>query len=147
MRQTLEVLSGVLAKDEIELITHEIPSGTQAFDWTVPKEGVIREAYIEDRFGNRVVDMAKNNLHVMGYSVAVDRWGELDEWKEYIYTQPDVIPYVTSYYKKRYGFCMSEVQKNALPEGRYHMYIDSELVDGSLTYAETVFPAREMRRS
>lgn len=143
VRQTLEVLSGVLAEDGIELITHEIPSGTQAFDWTVPKEWVIRAAYIEDRFGNRVVDMAKNNLHVMGYSVAVDRWVELDELKEYIYTQPDqpdVIPYVTSYYKERYGFCMSEVQKNALPEGRYHMYIDSELVDGSLTYAETVFP-------
>lgn len=143
VRRTLEILGGVLAESGIELVTHEVPSGTPVFDWTVPKEWVIREAYIEDTSGRRVIDMAENNLHVMGYSMPVDRWVDLAELKEHIYTQPDqpdVIPYVTSYYKERYGFCMSETQKNALPEGRYHMYIDSELMDGSLTYAEVVLP-------
>lgn len=143
VRRTLEILGGVLAESGIELVTHEVPSGTPVFDWTVPKEWVIREAYIEDTSGRRVIDMAENNLHVMGCSMPVDRWVDLAELKEHIYTQPDqpdVIPYVTSYYKERYGFCMSETQKNALPEGRYHMYIDSELMDGSLTYAEVVLP-------
>ena len=143
VRQTLEILSSALAEDGIKLVTHEVPSGTRAFDWTVPKEWVIREAYIEDSSGNHVIDIAENNLHVMGYSAPVDQWVDLAELKDHIYTQPDqpdVIPYVTSYYKERYGFCMSEAQKNSLPEGRYHMYIDSQLIDGSLTYAEVVLP-------
>lgn len=126
-----------------QLHVHEIPSGTSVFDWTVPKEWRIREAYIQDEVGNRIVDMQENNLHVMGYSTPVDRWVDLDELKEYIYTeknQPDVIPYVTSYYKERYGFCMSDRRKNTLAPGKYHMYIDSELFDGVLNYAETVIP-------
>lgn len=126
-----------------QLHIHEIPSGTPVFDWTVPKEWRIQEAYIEDEAGNRIVDMQENNLHVMGYSTHVDRWVDLDELKEYIYTernQPNVIPYVTSYYKERYGFCMSECQKNTLAHGKYHMYIDSELFDGVLNYAEAVIP-------
>lgn len=143
VRQTLRIISDALAEDGVELTVHEVPSGTPVFDWTVPREWVIRQAYIEDAFGNRVIDMAENNLHVMGYSTPVDRWVDAEELKKHIFTQadqPDVIPYVTSYYKERYGFCMSERQKNALPEGRYHMYIDSELIDGSLTYAEAVLP-------
>ena len=143
VRQTLQILSGVLAEEGVELAAHEIPSGTPVFDWTIPKEWVIREAYIEDASGNRVIDMAENNLHVMGYSAPVDKWVNLEELKAHIFTQPDqpdVIPYVTSYYKERYGFCMSEHQKNALPEGRYHMYMDSELIDGSLTYGEVILP-------
>ena len=143
VRQTLKIIRDVLAEDGIELATHEVPSGMPAFDWTVPKEWVIREAYIEDASGTRVIDMAENNLHVMGYSTPVDKWVSLEELKEHIFTQPDqpdVIPYVTSYYKERYGFCMSERQKNALPAGQYHMRIDSELVDGSLTYGEVVLP-------
>lgn len=148
VRQTLEIIRGELAENGIELAVHEVPSGTPAFDWTVPREWVIREAYIEDASGKRVVDMAENNLHVMGYSLPVDQWVDLEELKKHIYTQsdqPDVIPYVTSYYKKRYGFCMSERQKNALPAGRYHMYIDSGLIDGSLTYGEAVLPGESGR--
>lgn len=130
-----------LTKPELKVM--EIPSGTQVFDWTVPKEWAIREAYIEDEEHNRIVDFSVCNLHVLGYSVAVDEWVSLDELKEHIYTEPDqpeVIPYVTSYYKERYGFCMSQNQLDSLPNGRYHMYIDSELIDGSLTYAEVVIP-------
>lgn len=126
-----------------ELKIFNVPSGTKAFDWTVPKEWKIREAYIEDEAGNHIIDMKNNNLHVLGYSTPVDKWVSLEELKEHIYTQPDqpdCIPYVTSYYKERFGFCMSENMKNSLPEGKYHMYIDSELFDGVLSYAEIVIP-------
>lgn len=126
-----------------ELKIFNVPSGTKAFDWTVPKEWKIREAYIEDEAGNHIIDMKNNNLHVLGYSTPVDKWVSLEELKEHIYTQPDqpdCIPYVTSYYKERFGFCMSENMKNSLPEGKYHMYIDSELFDGVLNYAEIVIP-------
>ena len=105
VRETLQILSEFLKKDGIVLDIHEIPSGTQVFDWTVPKEWVIREAYIEDKEKKRIIDMKENNLHVMGYSTPVDKWVSLEELKEHIYTQPDqpsVIPYVTSYYRERY---------------------------------------------
>lgn len=126
-----------------ELKIFNVPSGTKAFDWTVPREWKIREAYIEDEAGNHIIDMKANNLHVLGYSTPVDKWVNLKELKEHIYTQPDqpdCIPYVTSYYKERFGFCMSENMKNSLPEGKYHMYIDSKLFDGVLNYAEIVIP-------
>lgn len=125
------------------LNVYEIPSGTQVFDWIVPKEWAIRDAYIEDASGNRIVDMQVNNLHVVGYSTPVDEWVDLQELKKYIYTepsQPDVIPYITSYYKERFGFCMTEIQKESLQPGKYHMYIDSALFDGVLNYAEVVLP-------
>lgn len=144
VRKTLKVLSDYIAvEDGIGFDIHEIPSGTQVFDWVVPKEWVIREAYIEDQEGNHIIDIKDNNLHVLGYSVPVDEWVNLEELKKHIYTQqdqPEVIPYVTSYYRENYGFCMSENQKNALPEGRYHMYIDSDHIDGSLTYADLIIP-------
>lgn len=144
VRDTLAVIQRYIGEN-IKLKICETPSGTQVFDWTVPKEWRIREAYIEDEAGNRIIDFKNNNLHVMGYATPVDRWVELDELKKYIYTQedqPDVIPYVTSYYKERYGFCMSEYQKNALQPGRYHMVINSELFNGSLSYGEIVLPGK-----
>ena len=143
VRETLDVLNHYIGRDGIQLKIHEVPSGTQVFDWTVPKEWLIRSAFIEDRQGNRIVDMETSNLHVMGYSVPVDRWVSLEELKKVVYTQPDqpgLIPYVTSYYKERYGFCMSQHQLDSLPEGEYHIFIDSELFDGSLTYAELILP-------
>lgn len=144
VRQTLNDLREFITQGGgPELQVFEVPSGTKAFDWTVPREWKIREAYIEDEAGNHIIDMKDNNLHVLGYSTPVDKWVSLDELKEHIYTQPDqpdYIPYVTSYYKERFGFCMSENMKNSLPEGKYHMYIDSELFDGVLNYAEIVIP-------
>ncbi len=148
VRQTLKILSDFIAQDGTTLSTHEVPSGTKVFDWTVPKEWMIRKAYIENEQGERIIDMKKHNLHVMGYSLPVDRWVTLDELKQYIYTQPDqpdVIPYVTSYYKERFGFCMSEMQLRSLSDGKYHMVIDSELFDGSLTYADLVLPGESDR--
>ena len=144
VRQTLNDLREFITQGGgPELQIFEVPSGTKAFDWTIPREWKIREAYIEDEAGNHIIDMKDNNLHVLGYSTPVDKWVSLEELKEHIYTQPDqpdCIPYVTSYYKERFGFCMSENMKNSLPEGKYHMYIDSELFDGVLNYAEIVIP-------
>lgn len=139
VRKTL----GILKKYYSDLEIREIPSGTKVFDWIIPKEWNIEDAYIEDSTGNKIVDFKKNNLHVMGYSVPVDRYVDLNELKQYIYTeieQPEVIPYVTSYYKERYGFCMSEKQKNMLLDDTYHMVIKSELKEGFLTYGEIIIP-------
>lgn len=137
VRQTLEIL-----KEEYEdLQVYEVPSGTQVFDWTVPREWNIRQAYIEDSQGKRIIDFKENNLYVMGYSLPMDRRMSLEELKQMIFTQPeqpDVIPYVTSYYQERSGFCMSENQKNALQEDTYHCVIDSDLKEGSLTYGEII---------
>ena len=121
-----------------------VPSDTKVFDWTIPKEWKIREAFIEDEAGEKIIDFKKNNLHVMGYSTPVDTWLSLEELKEHIYTQPDqpnVIPYVTSYYKERWGFCMSQEQKDALKPGKYHAVIDSELFNGVLNYGEVFIPS------
>lgn len=142
VRKTLQILKEWL-DGYAGLGIYEVPSGTRVFDWTVPQEWVIREAYIENEQGHRIIDFKENNLFVLGYSIPTDQWVELEELKQYIYTQPDqpdVVPYVTSYYKKRFGFCMSENQKQALKPGRYHMVIDSELKDGSLTYGEIILP-------
>lgn len=137
VRQTLEIL-----KEEYgDMRIYEVPSGTQVFDWTVPKEWNIRDAYIEDSRGQRIIDFKENNLYVMGYSLPMDRIMSLEELKQMIFTQPDqpdVVPYVTSYYQERSGFCMSENQKNALREAAYHCVIDSELKEGSLTYGEII---------
>ncbi len=144
VRQTLAMCSDYIAgEDGVTFEIKNVKSGTEVFDWTVPKEWKIREAYIEDESQNRICDMEITNLHVMGYSTPVDEWVDLDELKQHIFTlpeQPEIIPYVTSYYKERYGFCMSQVQLDSLKPGRYHMYIDSELFDGNLTYAELVLP-------
>lgn len=143
VRETLRILEEYVAPDGIKFDIHEVPSGTKVFDWTVPKEWIIREAFIENKQGERIIDMKENNLHVLGYSTPVDKWISLDELKKIVYTQPDqpsVIPYVTSYYKERYGFCMSEKQLSSLPDGDYHIYIDSKLIDGNLTYAQVIIP-------
>ena len=144
VRQTIADIKEFIEKDtDVQLKVHGVPSGTKVFDWTVPKEWIIRKAYIEDEAGYKIVDMENNNLHVLGYSTPVDKWVSLDELLKIVYTQPDqpdVIPYVTSYYKERYGFCMSENQKMSLKPGNYHIFIDSELVDGELNYADIVIP-------
>ena len=144
VRLTLHDIDEYLKKEcGLELKMYEISSGTSAFDWKIPREWRINEAYIEDERGYRIIDMKKNNLHVVGYSTPVDRWVGLDELKQYIYVQedqPDVIPYVTSYYSERFGFCMSKNQRDSLTNGKYHMVIKSELFNGVLNFAEIVIP-------
>lgn len=144
VRRTLLELKEYIGKNNGPCLNiHDIPSGTKVFDWTVPKEWKIRDAYIEDSDGNHIIDMAENNLHVLGYSAPLDKWVGFEELKQYIYTrpeQPEVIPYVTSYYQERSGFCMSENQYNSLMPGNYHLVVDSEFFDGVLNYAELVLP-------
>ncbi len=146
VRETLRILDNyIFDGTSLHLDIHEIPTGTKVFDWTIPKEWRIREAYIEDELGNHIIDFKKNNLHVMGYSLPIDEWIDRDDLDEFIYTQPDQpdwIPYVTSYYKDRVGFCMSENLKKSLKSGRYHLCCDSEQFDGSLTYAELLIKGR-----
>lgn len=140
VRETLKILQEYCK----ELKIYEVPSGTQVFDWIVPDEWNIMEGYIESEAGERVIDFARNNLHVVGYSRPMDEWMELDELKKYIHTlpeQPDLIPYVTSYYRPCSGFCMSKRMLDGLPQGRYHTVIKSSLnPKGSLTYAEIMIP-------
>ena len=115
----------------------------EVFDWTVPKEWNIRDAYIEDPSGRRVVDLADSNLHVVSYSVPVDARMSLSELKEHIHTlpdQPDLIPYRTSYYSESWGFCMAHEKFQALEDGEYVVRIDSSLEPGSLTYGECYLP-------
>lgn len=142
VRETLTVLDEYISNGtDYHLNIHEVPTGTKVFDWTVPKEWAIRDGYIEDESEHRIVDFNYNNLHVMGYSTPVDKWIEYGELMEHIYTQPDqpdLIPYVTSYYSERYGFCMSENTRKEIMPGKYHVYIDSDLFEGSLTYGDLV---------
>ena len=141
VRETLAYLNKLLP----ELAVHEVPSGTEAFDWTVPDEWTMRGGYIEDESGTRLIDFNKNNLHVVGYSEPVDIWLNRDELEPHLYSlpnQPDAIPYITSYYARRWGFCLTHNQRLALPRGRYHAVIDSVLKPGVMNYAELILPGQ-----
>lgn len=140
VRETLCYLSELV--QDLQIVS--INSGEKVFDWTVPEEWNIEAAYIEDESGERVIDMTDNNLHVVGYSTAVDTILSLEELKPHLYTlpdQPDFIPYVTSYYEKNWGFCLSQNQLNAMPSGRYRAVIKSEHTTGSLIYGEIMIPS------
>lgn len=139
VRKTLRIIQ----REIPELKIFEVPTGTKVFDWIVPKEWNIKGGYIETLEGKKVIDFADTNLHVMGYSLPIDKIVSREELFEMCYTipeQPDYIPYVTSYYKERSGFCLSEKQKQALTEDTYHVVIDSTLENGSLTYGELLIP-------
>ena len=132
----------------IPLTLHEVRTGTPVFDWTVPREWRIRDAYILDPQGRKIVDFQRHNLHVVGYSVPVDRTMTLAELQTHLYSlpdQPDALPYVTSYYREHWGFCLTHRQRSTLADGAYRVVIDSELVDGSLTYGELLIPGETDR--
>lgn len=136
VRETLHRL-----QQEIPLETHEVPTGTTVFDWTVPQEWNIRDAYIKDQYGHKIVDLQQSNLHVVNYSVPVHRRMSLSDLKPHLHSlpdRPDWIFYKTSYYKETWGFCLSHRQLRNLEEGEYEVFIDSELTNGSLTYGELV---------
>jgi aminopeptidase-like protein len=136
VRQSLQIVSR-----HIPIEWTEVPTGTHVFDWTIPREWNIADAYVANAAGERVVDFSVSNLHVLNYSTPVRAVLSLEQLKEHIYTlpeQPDLVPYRTSYYEERWGFCMSQMALDALPAGDYTAVIDSTLTDGSLTYGEHV---------
>ena len=138
VRESLHILSEVLP-----LEVSEVPSGTPVLDWTVPREWNIRQAYIEDPRGRRIVDFRDNNLHVVGYSVPVDTRLSLEALQPHLHSLPELpraIPYVTSYYAEHWGFCLPHALRARLRPGMYHVVIDSTLTEGSLTYAECCLP-------
>jgi aminopeptidase-like protein len=139
VRQTLNILQEHLP----DLVIHEVPTGTLVFDWQVPDEWNIRGARLTGPNGEVVADLADSNLHVVGYSVPVDVELSLDELQSHLHSipeQPEAIPYMTSYYNRTWGFCLTHDQREQLRDGRYHAVIDSTLEPGSLTYGELIIP-------
>jgi aminopeptidase-like protein len=138
VRETLAIL-----QRHVPLQVHEVPTGTRAFDWEVPEEWVIRGAFLDGPDGQRVLDFRDSNLHVVSYSEPVDATLSLEDLQPHLHSlpeQPDAIPYVTSYYQRRWGLCLPHRQREALPPGTYRVRIDSELKPGALTYGEWILP-------
>jgi len=135
VRQTLQYIKNIIP----ELEVNEVPSGAKCFDWTIPQEWNCNDGYIIDPDGNKICDFKINNLHIVGYSTPIDSEIELEELIEHLYyleEQPTAIPYITSYYSPRWGFCLSFNEFQKLKKGIYKVKINSELKDGNLTYGE-----------
>ncbi len=140
VRQTLNFI-----KEIIPLEITEVPTGTKVFDWTVPKEWNINDAYILNNNGEKIIDFKKSNLHVVNYSIPIDKEITFVELEQHIFTLPDHpswIPYRTTYYKENWGFCMSQNQFLALKNENYQVVIDSTLESGNLTYGEFYLPGK-----
>ena len=138
VRETLR-----LVQKRIPLEIHEVASGTQVFDWTVPPEWNIRDAYVKNRAGERVIDFQVSNLHVVNYSQPIRKLMKLEELKPHLHTlheHPDWVPYRTSYYKDNWGFCLSQKQLSQMADEEYEVCIDSSLTQGTLTYGECYLP-------
>ncbi|MEW9553868.1 DUF4910 domain-containing protein [Nonomuraea sp. NPDC050783] len=141
VRATLDVIG-----EHLPLRVHEVPTGTPVLDWHVPREWNIRDAYVRDPAGRKVIDFTASNLHVVGYSVPVSATMPLRELRPRLHTlpaQPALVPYRTSYWSEDWGFCLSQETLDGLEEGDYEVVIDSTLADGHLTYAEHVVPGGE----
>ncbi|MDB4654895.1 DUF4910 domain-containing protein [bacterium] len=139
VRQTLSYIQNLLPG----LSVLDIPTGTRVMDWTVPDEWNIREAWIEDPFGERIIDFKNCNLHVVGYSEPINKVLSLQELQDHLFSlprQPNAIPYVTSYYKRSWGFCICHIDRLRLKDGNYRVYIDSDFRQGVLNYAEIILP-------
>lgn len=141
LRDTLRYVAG-----QIPLTMHEVPSGTPVLDWEVPREWIVRGAAIRSLDGRKIIDFADNNLHLLQYSVPVDRVvsrGELDRHLHSLPEQPDFIPYRTAYYADTWGFCLSHKERLAMTDAAYRVTIDTSLISGSLSYGECVVQGQE----
>lgn len=140
VRETLSLIG-----EHIPLSVTEVPSGEPVLDWHVPKEWTIRDAWVADASGNRVIDFQKHNLHIVSYSRPVHTRMSLSELKPHLHSDPsnpDWIPYRTGYYAENWGFCLPHRDLEAMQEGEYEVVVDATLEDGSLTYAECVIPGQ-----
>jgi len=143
VRQTLKVVGR-----HVPLKIHEVPSGTRVLDWVVPKEWNIRDAWVKDPSGAKIIDFQSSNLHVVGYSVPVCERMPLTELKKHLFSlpdKPDWIPYRNTFYRDDWGFCLSHRQLQSLADGQYEVCIDSTHTDGSLTYGEALIAGRSTR--
>ena len=141
-RQTMKILQGY-----VPVQIHEVPSGTKVFDWVVPKEWNIKDAYVKNAKGEKIIDFQQSNLHVLNYSTPVNKRVSLQELKGHLYSlpdNPDWVPYKTSYYKENWGFCLSHNTLLKLEDGDYDVLVDSSLENGSLTYGELYLPGEEL---
>ena len=141
-RLTLNEIKKIVPELEIK----EVPTGTECFDWRVPEEWEVSKAYIETPEGERICDFSENNLHLVGYSEPFEGEVELEELEKHLHTLPDMpnaIPYVTSYYERKWGFCLTHKQKKSLKKGKYRVCVDTRLFKGSMTYGEVVFKGKE----
>ena len=139
-RETIKIL-----QEFIPIKITEIPSGTKVFDWEIPEEWNISDAWIKSQDGTKIIDFKKLNLHVLNYSTPVDRTVKLEELKEHLYSlpeYPDWVPYRTSYYNRQWGFCLPHNQLLGLKDGEYKVKIDSEIKPGSMTYGEYFIPGK-----
>ena len=144
LRETLSVIRKHIPK--IKIIN--VASGKKILDWTVPKEWVVIDAYIKTPSGKKICEFRKNNLFLLGYSSPVNKIMPLDELQKYLYSipeKPNAIPYVTSYYKKKWGFCISEKQRKKLIKGNYHVFIKTKFINGNLTYGEIFLPGKSKK--
>jgi aminopeptidase-like protein len=138
VRRTLDIVSEIIPLDR-----YEIPTGTKVFDWDVPREWNIRDAWIKNSRGEKIVDFANSNLHILNYSIPVHKHVSLGELREHLYTipgQPDLIPYRTSYYEENWGFCIPHNQLEGLEDDTYEVFIDSTLEKGYMSFGEYFIP-------
>ncbi|WP_257935743.1 zinc aminopeptidase, M28 family [Campylobacter lari] len=144
-RQSLKILDEAMGKDVLQI--HSIASGSKVFDWEVPAEWEINDAYIITPNGEKICDFKQNNLHVLNYSIGIDTELDLTNLQEHLYSieeMPDAIPYVTSYYKKRWGFCIKHQDRIKLKEGKYKVFIDAKHHEnGVLNYADLIIPSTQ----
>mgnify|MGYP001474998007 CR=1 FL=1 len=141
LRKTLQHIKNYLPNLELK----SVPSGANVFDWIIPKEWAVNEAYIITPTGEKICDFSKNNLHLLGYSVPFKGKMSFEKLKKHLYTlpdQPNAIPYVTSYYEARWGFCLTQEQFDKLEEGTYFIYVDTKLFDGFLDFAELLIKGK-----
>ena len=141
VRRTLKLLKEICPKISI----FEIPSGTKVFDWVIPDEWNVKEAWFKDSNGRKIADFSKNNLHLLGYSIPFDKKIKFIELNKHLYSlknQPKAIPYITSYYEKRWGFCIAENVRKKMKKGEYKVFVNSNLKKGYLTYGELIIPGK-----